>query len=196
MADPFDIVIFGACGDLALRKLVPALYRAYREAKLPAGSRVICTCRNPDDVADYSGKLRQALQKHLHEDEFCADAWDQFQEFLTPLELDISTIDERWQALGALMNSEPDKSRIFYLAIPPTIFGVCCQQLAQAGLVSSNSRVVVEKPLGYDAASADEINTEIAKVFDESCIYRIDHYLGKETGCRVCRRRDDSIPGS
>jgi glucose-6-phosphate 1-dehydrogenase len=181
MAEPFDIVIFGGCGDLALRKLVPALYRAYREHKLPAGSRVIPTFRNPDDTAEYLEKLGKAAQEHLAAEEYCADACARFESCLFPLVLDISVADERWEALSALVGSEPERARVFYLAIPPTIFGVCCQQLDNMELVSANSRVVVEKPLGYDAASADAINTEIANVFDEQCIYRIDHYLGKET---------------
>ena len=181
MAEPFDIVIFGGSGDLALRKLVPALYRAYREDKLPAGSRIVATCRNPDDVRDYCESILQALRQHLAADEFCADAWEQFKAFLFPRVLDISVSDQHWQSLSDLLISEPEKARVFYLAIPPSIFGVCCQRMAEVDLVSANSRVVVEKPLGYDAESADAINTVIAKYFDEGSIYRIDHYLGKET---------------
>jgi glucose-6-phosphate 1-dehydrogenase len=181
MADPFDIVIFGGAGDLAFRKLVPALYRAYREEKFAPGSRVIAVCHKREDASDYVAKIAAAVQQHLAEGEFSADAWDQFKAFLFPIVLDISVVDEQWQSLSVLLNAEPEKTRVFYLAIPPTIFGACCQHLSQANLVSSHSRVVVEKPLGYDAESADAINTEIARVFDESCIYRIDHYLGKET---------------
>lgn len=181
MAEPFDIVIFGASGDLALRKLVPALYRAYREDKLPEGSRIIAACRNPEVASNYCEAILEALQLHLGQGEFCADAWEQFQAFLLPLELDISVSGGHWQNLSDMMRADPEKSRVFYLAIPPSIFGVCCQHLAEVDLVSDNSRVVVEKPLGYDAESADAINTVIAKYFEESSIYRIDHYLGKET---------------
>ena len=181
MNEPFDIVIFGGSGDLALRKLVPALYRAYGEGKLPAGSRILATCRDPDDVKTYGDQIVQALHQHLAAEEFCADTWDQFKAFLVPVVLDISVMDQHWHSLAELMIADQEKSRVFYLAIPPSIFGVCCQHLAEVDLVSANSRVVVEKPLGYDAASADAINTLIAKYFDESSIYRIDHYLGKET---------------
>ncbi|MEH6580810.1 MAG: glucose-6-phosphate dehydrogenase [Halioglobus sp.] len=181
MAEPFDIVIFGGSGDLALRKLVPALYRAYREDKLPEGSRIIATCRDEEEVDAYRENILQALQAHLPAEEYCTDAWAQFKTFLIPLELDISVADQHWQSLSDIIVSDPDKSRVFYLAIPPSIFGVCCQHLAEANMISANSRVVVEKPLGYDAESADAINTVIAQYFDESSIYRIDHYLGKET---------------
>jgi glucose-6-phosphate 1-dehydrogenase len=181
MTEPFDIVIFGGSGDLALRKLLPALYRARREGKFPDGSRIVATCHNPEDVKSYSKDTVQALREHLAPEEFDERVWQQFQESLIPLALDISVMDHQWQLLGELLNSEPGISRVFYLAIPPTIFGVCCEHLAEVNLVSDNSRIVVEKPLGYDAASADAINTVIAQYFDESSIYRIDHYLGKET---------------
>ncbi len=181
MAEPFDIVIFGGSGDLSLRKLVPAMYRAYREDKLPTGSRILATCRSQAEVGKFFEEALQGLQTHLGTEEFCDEAWGTFRAFLLPLELDIAVADQQWQSLADLMISEPDKSRVFYLAIPPSIFGVCCENLAGAGLVSANSRVVVEKPLGYDAVSADAINTLIAKYFEEGSIYRIDHYLGKET---------------
>ena len=181
MTEPFDIVIFGGSGDLALRKLLPALYRARREGKFPDGSRIVATCHNPEDVKNYRENTLKALREHLAPEEFDEQVWQQFHGCLIPLALDISVMDQQWQLLGDLLNSEPDVSRVFYLAIPPTIFGVCCEHLAEVNLVSDNSRVVVEKPLGYDAASADAINTVIAQYFDENCIYRIDHYLGKET---------------
>ena len=95
--------------------------------------------------------------------------------------LDIAEIDERWETLRTLIDSVPDKVRIYYMAIPPAIFGVTCKNLSEVGLITAHSRIVVEKPLGYDAVSADAINTEIARYFDENNIYRIDHYLGKET---------------
>lgn len=181
VSEPFDIVIFGGAGDLALRKLVPALYRAWREDKVPAGSRIVVTCRSPAEVEGYHETIVTALQQHLAAGEFCAEAWEQFRQMLLPRLLDIVKLDEHWWALSELMAPEAERSRVFYLAVPPSIYGDCCENLAAVGLVSANSRVVVEKPLGYDAASADAINTRIAQYFDESSIYRIDHYLGKET---------------
>lgn len=181
MAEPFDIVIFADSGDLSLRKLVPAMYRAFREDKLPIGSRIIATCRDSEDVERFFDEALQGLQKHLGTDEFCLEVWEAFKPYLQSFELDIGVVDQRWKALPDLIMSEPDKARVFYFAVPPSIFGVCCEHLAGAGLVGSNSRVVVEKPLGYDARSADAINTVIARYFDEGSIYRIDHYLGKET---------------
>ncbi|MBB3047931.1 glucose-6-phosphate 1-dehydrogenase [Litorivivens lipolytica] len=181
MSQPFDIVIFGGAGDLAYRKLLPALYRTVAEGKLPNGSRMIACCRNPDDVATYHEKAYAALREHLSEGEYKSDCAKQFQQHLQSFELDIGSADQRWQNMAELLDSEADRVRVYYLAIPPTIFGVCCQNLHAFKLINANSRVVVEKPLGYNAASANAINEEIARYFDESAIYRIDHYLGKET---------------
>jgi glucose-6-phosphate 1-dehydrogenase len=181
MAESFDIVIFGGTGDLTLRKLIPALYRAYREDQLSADTRIIASCRSQDDIDNYLDTAALALQQHLAAEEFSVEAWEQFKVYLYPVMLDIAQADGHWQALRTLMDSDPHKVRVFYLAIPPAIFGLSCQNLADVGLITNNSRLVVEKPLGYDAVSADAINTEIAKYFEEDNIYRIDHYLGKET---------------
>ncbi|ARN75106.1 glucose-6-phosphate dehydrogenase [Oceanicoccus sagamiensis] len=181
MAEPFDIVIFGGTGDLTLRKLIPALYRAFRENQLVEGTRVIASCRSQQDIDSYLDTAALALQQHLSPEEFSVPEWEQFKSYLHPVMLDIAVDDDRWQALQVLMDAEPEKVRVFYLAVPPAIFGVTCENLSSVNLITTNSRLVVEKPLGYDAGSADAINTEIANYFEEENIYRIDHYLGKET---------------
>ncbi len=181
MKEAFDIVIFGGGGDLALRKLVPALYRAFRDGQLPAGTRIFTSCRSAEEVAGYHDKAALALQQYLRPEEFSVEVWAEFQTLLQSLLLDISKLDNHWQSLREIMDQEADKTRIFYLSIPPTIFGVCCKHLSEAQLITPKSRLVVEKPLGYNASSAEAINTEIASYFDEKSIYRVDHYLGKET---------------
>lgn len=180
MVKAFDIVIFGGAGDLALRKLVPAWYRAFQEGKLVDDSRVIVTCRNAEAVETYYETAASALQQHLAEGEFEVDIWDAFKQFLFPVALDISEL-KSWQDLQQLMDDDKERVRVFYLAIPPAIFGICCGNLAKKKLITKTSRVVVEKPIGYDAISATSINAEIAGYFAEENIYRIDHYLGKET---------------
>ena len=181
MTEAFDIVIFGGAGDLAYRKLLPALYRTVAEGKLPTGSRLIACCRNPADVAGYHDRADVALREHLAEGEYKDDCAAQFQQHLMPFELNITEPNQHWQEMAELLDSEAERVRVYYLAIPPTLFGECCKNLNAFKLIHGNSRVVVEKPLGYDAASAHAINEEIARYFDESAIYRIDHYLGKET---------------
>ncbi len=181
MTNPFDIVIFGGTGDLSLRKLIPALYRAFREDQLAPDTRIFASCRSQEDIDSYLDTSALALQQHLAAEEFSVELWEQFKTYLHPVLLDIAEVDQHWSALKKSMDSEADKVRVFYLAIPPAIFGQCCNNLDKVGLITANSRLVVEKPLGYDAASANAINTEIAKYFEEDNIYRIDHYLGKET---------------
>ncbi|AMO69172.1 glucose-6-phosphate dehydrogenase [Zhongshania aliphaticivorans] len=181
MTEPFDIVIFGGAGDLSFRKLIPALYRSYCEDKLPASSRVIACCRNAQEQSAYLQNADEALQEYLAEGEYRTEAAQAFIEHVYPVELDITESGAFWQTMAELLNEYRQRVRVYYLAIPPAIFGVCCQNLAKYDLVDERSRVVVEKPLGYNADTANAINEEIARYFDESAIYRIDHYLGKET---------------
>ncbi|WP_299585627.1 glucose-6-phosphate dehydrogenase [uncultured Microbulbifer sp.] len=181
MSKPFDMVLFGGVGDLALRKLIPALYRAFREGSLKEGCRVLPVCRHQKDADQYLQTAHQALQQYLSDGEYCSSIWTGFSQLLRPISLDISVPDEQWEHLSDILSSAPQRVRLFYLAIPPGVFGACCENLSAKGLISKNSRVVVEKPLGYNAQSSDEINSKIASYFPENNIFRIDHYLGKET---------------
>lgn len=180
MLEAFDFVLFGGAGDLALRKLLPGLYRAHRNSELPDGTRIIPTCRNAQMVADYKDKVSEALQKHLTQGEFVDSVWASFAERLFPIFIEIDKKDEKWDALTQLLNGG-NAQRVFYLSTPPSVFSVCCKHLHECDLITKTSRIVVEKPLGYDAKTAEEINSEIAKYFNETSIFRIDHYLGKET---------------
>ncbi len=180
MLEAFDFVIFGGAGDLALRKLVPAFYRAHRAGELPDGARIIPTCRNTQVMESYKEKVREAAQKHLRSGEFVDADWDEFAKRIHPIFLDIAKKDDKWDDMAALLNAG-NAQRVFYLSTPPSVFSICCQHLSETGLITKTSRVVVEKPLGYDAVSAEEINSQIAEYFDENAIFRIDHYLGKET---------------
>lgn len=181
MLEAFDFVIFGGAGDLALRKLIPGLYRAHREGSLPAGARIIPTCRNTQMVDEYKSKVRAAAEQHLNADEFVAADWDVFAQRIFPVFVDIATKDEHWAALADLLNNGGNTQRVFYLSTPPSVFSICCKHLHESGLITPAARVVVEKPLGYDAKTAEEINSQIAEYFSEDAIFRIDHYLGKET---------------
>ncbi|GMG86524.1 glucose-6-phosphate dehydrogenase [Biformimicrobium ophioploci] len=176
----FDIVLFGGAGDLALRKLLPALYRACREGNLPGDTRVIATSHREGADAEYPQKARDALKEYLGAEEYNQEAVEAFMQRVHPVTLDIREFNANWQALAELMPGE-DRVRVFYLAIPPAIYGHCCENLSRAGLVNDLSRVVVEKPIGYDGESAGVINDRIAEFFPEKNIFRIDHYLGKET---------------
>lgn len=180
MLEAFDFVLFGAAGDLALRKLIPGLFRAHRNGELPEGTRIIPTLRKAQIVVDYKNIVRDAAKEHLNKDEFEAEAWDKFATIIFPIFVDISTLDEKWTAMAELLNSGDNRQRVFYLSTPPSVFSECCKHLHESGLITKTSRVVVEKPLGYDAVTAEEINSSIAEYFEETQIFRIDHYLGKE----------------
>lgn len=181
MLEAFDFVLFGGAGDLAQRKLIPGLYRAFKNNELPEGTRIIPTLRNAQMVAEYKQKVSDAAQKHLNKDEYDAVAWAGFEKLIFPVYVDIALKDEKWDELAALVNASDNKQRVFYLSTPPSVFSVCCKHLHECNLITKTSRVVVEKPLGYDGKSAEEINSQIAEYFDETAIYRIDHYLGKES---------------
>jgi glucose-6-phosphate 1-dehydrogenase len=176
-----DFVIFGGAGDLAYRKLLPAMYRAYKEGKIDKTSRIYCTVRKENDFENYTANVHNALKNFLYAGEFEAETWKGFSPLVQPVMLDITTRDEKWATLETLLQADDDRARVFYLSTPPAVFGVCCQNLSDQGLITDNARVVVEKPLGYDAKSAEEINGIIATYFKETQIFRIDHYLGKET---------------
>jgi glucose-6-phosphate 1-dehydrogenase len=172
------MIIFGGAGDLAVRKLLPALYMAHMHDNLPPSTRIIAVGRHPYDRAGYVDFVRQRSQPFIEGKNFEPQAWNSFLELLDYVCLDASD-SESYAALAR--TSRAGAERVFYLATAPTLFTGICDNLAACGLVDSASRVVLEKPLGHDLASAKEINVAVGKHFSESQIYRIDHYLGKET---------------
>ncbi|WP_188784093.1 glucose-6-phosphate dehydrogenase [Nocardioides phosphati] len=175
---PSDFVIFGGTGDLAFRKLLPALFHRMSDGQLPASSRVVAVSRAGLDDAGYRDKVGSALEEFVPE----ADPAD-LAHFLTRLSHVTLDIDEQagWTALARAIEDGANLTRVFYLAVGPALFGTICQRLADNYLVTSESRVVLEKPIGTDIASARAINDAVDAVFDESRVFRIDHYLGKES---------------
>ncbi|WP_462147538.1 glucose-6-phosphate dehydrogenase [Pseudoalteromonas gelatinilytica] len=182
MLNPFDIVIFGGGGDLALRKLLPAMYRAYQEGNLPQGSRILPTVREESKRKEYIETAHKALQDFLGKGEYNAKDWKAFSAYLVPVVSNVTEADDDWDKLRDILNEhDADKSRVFYLSLPPAVYGSCCEILSKKGLITETSRVVVEKPIGYCGESAEAINAKIAEYFNEEQVFRIDHYLGKET---------------
>ncbi|HNC76650.1 MAG: glucose-6-phosphate dehydrogenase [Pseudomonadales bacterium] len=177
---PFEMVVFGGTGDLALRKLMPALYHRYQEGQFPADCRIIAVSRTPLNREGYLVELRRALQKYVAGSHFEEHSFNSFAAFVDYVELDGSQ-PEGYQQLRQRLHGDHDTPRVFYLATAPSLFGPICHQLRQAGLVHAGTRVVLEKPLGHDLASSRLINDQVGEVFGEQQIYRIDHYLGKET---------------
>ncbi len=178
-----DFTVFGGTGDLALRKLLPALYQRELEGQLPAGTRVIGASRSDLDHEGYRHVVREALHTHVVADEIDEDAVRRLLERVHHLTLDAHSADG-WHLLHDVLKDRPEDEevvRVFYLAVSPALFGPTCQRLDEVGVVEATSRVVMEKPIGTDLQSARAVNDAVGRVFDEQQIFRIDHYLGKES---------------
>ncbi|EAV45422.1 glucose-6-phosphate dehydrogenase [Roseibium aggregatum] len=176
--EEFDLVVFGASGDLAHRKLLPALYHRDADGQMPDNARIICSARRDYSDDDYRDYAKAALEEHVKdlEDEHL----QQFLKRLRYVKIDIAT-GEGFEDLRTVLDERPDVIRAFYLAVGPDLFGTICENLGRIGVVNDHSRVVMEKPIGKDGASARALNDTVGAVFNEDQIFRIDHYLGKET---------------
>ncbi|MET1026388.1 MAG: glucose-6-phosphate dehydrogenase [Dongiaceae bacterium] len=180
ISQPFDIVVFGGRGDLAKRKLLPALFQLDRENRLPADGRIIGASRGGMDDAAFRELVEQACHDFLPAKAFDPQTWERFVKRLHYVGMD-ATAPGDYGALRELLNKREEVPRVFYLATAPDLFGPIAQSLKAAELITPVTRLVLEKPLGHDLDSSHEINAEVGKVVEEHQIYRIDHYLGKET---------------
>ena len=181
------IVIFGANGDLTRRKLMPALYRLAYDRRLSAGFAVIGISRTPLSDDQFRDKMRESVQQFSEDTAFDADVWAAFARGLDYVAGDIGDV-ALYQRLGQkLMAVESERhtggNALFYLSTQPSQYAQAALGLGAAGLGKGSGwrRLVVEKPFGHDLASARELSGRLHEVFSESDIYRIDHYLGKET---------------
>lgn len=178
--------IFGATGDLARRKLFPAIYSLYREGKLAEDFAVVGVARRPRSDEEFKDDLYRSIE------EFCRykigdkEQWARFADHFSYKSLDINNVDG-YRELRELTESVETRfgipgNRLFYLALAPELFGSVSFNLRKGGMLSSEGwhRLVIEKPFGYDLQSAQKLNEELSQVFKEEEIYRIDHYLGKE----------------
>ncbi len=175
-------ILFGATGDLAKRKLYPSLYRLYRKGHLSSGFAVIGTARRPWD----NEVFREHVKKSVIDSTPVHDQIDDFVSHFYYLPHDVSDSNS-YAELRTLANELDSKyslggNRLFYLAMAPEFFGTISDHLKADGLTDTEGfgRLVIEKPFGHDLPSAQELNAQIRRSFDEKDIYRIDHYLGKE----------------
>jgi len=172
-----DLIIFGATGDLSARKLFPALYQLDAAGLLQADLRIAAIGRQQQSVEDFKNELRQKMAGYMREpiDE---SVWQRFVPRLDYLTSDFAEPD----AFLALRDWLDDsRVSLFYLATPPSLFSTICEQLDGDGCLSGPCRIVLEKPIGESLATSSEVNETLARFFAERDIYRIDHYLGKET---------------
>lgn len=177
--DPFDFIIFGGTGDLAERKLLPALYQRQIAGQFVEPTRIIAASRSDLSDEAYRDFARESLTAHVKQAELDEVELQKFLDRLSYIRVDAKS----GEGFDALKNAigDTDTIRAFYLAVAPSLFGDIAQNLARNGLNNSNARIVVEKPIGRDLASARQLNDAIGSVFNEQQIFRIDHYLGKET---------------
>ena len=176
----FDLIVFGGTGDLAMRKILPGLYHRHCDGQLPPESRIIGAARSTLTRDAYIARVREALQQFVGASGLDDAQAESYLRRIDYVAVDV-TADSGWDSLSALLSATADRVRAFYLATAPNLFGPICRRLAASGVLTPNTRVVLEKPLGHDLASAHEINDAVGEVFQEHQIFRIDHYLGKET---------------
>jgi glucose-6-phosphate 1-dehydrogenase len=174
----FDLVFFGGTGDLTWRKLMPALFQAFRHGKLPPGGRILAVARDERSDDEYRAYIRARFAGVEEAKQPTDDEYARFAELLHYRRMDLSQ-PEHYAGLKRWTDERQAATVVLFLATSPHLFPVICEQLGRAGLNGPNVRVVLEKPLGHDLASAREINRIVRAAFAESQALRIDHYLGK-----------------
>lgn len=181
MATPesFDLILFGATGDLAMRKLIPALYNIHTEGAWPEGSRLIAVARRDHSREEYISFLNENARPNISDELLAKGSWEKFSENIDYVAIDLFE-SASYQLLAEKLTNHETRCRLFYLSTGPNLFGPVCENLGKNNLITRQSRIAVEKPLGRDRESAKVINARMSEFFEEQQIYRIDHYLGKE----------------
>ena len=171
----FDLVLFGATGDLARRKIWPGLFHRFVAGQFDQDSRVIGVSRSDLTTDEFRDRLRQVITPKNDEE---AELFEKFLALVSYVSIDAKG-DRGWDALAQSIRE--NTVRAFYLSVAPNFFGPIARRLRDRGIATDDSRIVVEKPFGHDLATAKALNAELRACFEEHQIYRIDHYLGKET---------------
>ena len=174
----FDLVLFGGTGDLAWRKLMPALFQAFRHGTLPASGRIIGVGRENMSAGQYRERIRARFDAVELAKRPSSEEFTRFAALLDFLPMDLSKTGD-YAKLSALLTTRNADTVVMYVATAPALFTTVCEQLASAGMNTPNIRVVLEKPLGHDLASNRAINRTVCALFNEKQVFRIDHYLGK-----------------
>lgn len=180
MTIPCDILIFGGTGDLALHKLLPALYHLYRDDRLHPAVRIIALARSQLPRSDFQSLAERRCRAQVAKNDFDEEVWKRFAARLDYFPMDAAQSAD-FGRLARFLGEPGGLMRIYYLATAPELFASIAAHMQVAGLADHESRIVLEKPIGHSLESAKAINTAIGSVFQESQVFRIDHYLGKET---------------
>ncbi len=176
--DPFDLVIFGGTGDLARRKILPGLYRRFLSGQMTADSRIIGAARGELSDDDFRTLVAGAIEEFVPETWRDKAAIGDFLKRLHYVAIDAKG-EGGWPRLKEMVR--PAVVQAFYFSVAPSLFGDLAERLKTHGIAAKDARIVVEKPFGRDLATARDLNATLARHFEERQIYRIDHYLGKET---------------
>lgn len=176
--DPFDLVIFGGTGDLARRKILPGLFRRFLDGQMPEESQVIGAARSEYNDREYRSSVKEALEEFVEKERRNPEDVKRFLQRIHYVSID-ATGTNGWADLKKLLRD--DVVQAFYFSVAPSLFGPIAERLHGQKIARGDARIVVEKPFGRDLESAKELNQTLRDFFDESQIYRIDHYLGKET---------------
>ena len=176
--EPFDLVVFGATGDLAQRKILPGLFHRFAVGQMPQEARIIGAARGRMDEDAFRAQVARSLAAFAAEASGQADLRQAFLEKISYVRID-ATGGDGWPELAAKLRDEA--VRAFYLSVSPSLFGAIAANLHAHGIATPESRIVVEKPFGHDLKTAQALNADLRRCFEERQIYRIDHYLGKET---------------
>lgn len=188
LATSTTLVIFGASGDLTERKLIPALFHQYCEGRLPVRFTIVGSSRSPLTHEDFRAALRASTSQYT-DNILDADRWAQFEQLIWYVPGNVKSSDD-YERLNTFLREREGgaANRLYYLSVAPSLYTPIVEHLGASGMAHSADgwrRIVVEKPFGHDQPSAHELNEAIHRVFDESQIYRIDHYLGKETAQNI-----------
>jgi glucose-6-phosphate 1-dehydrogenase len=182
--DPCILVIFGASGDLTQRKLFPALYSLAYRRLLPEHLAIVGVARSEETDEEFQERMKEAVQEHSR-DEFREDVWERLADGMRYVAMDFADEEGEDRLAEALTELDEERgtrgNRIYYLATPPSVFAVVAKAIGKRRNTKGWTRLIVEKPFGHDLASARELNEVVEEYFDETEIFRIDHYLGKET---------------
>jgi len=176
--EPFDLVIIGGTGDLARRKILPALYQRFVAGQIGKESQIIGAARSEMETESYRSFAAEAIREFTDTDEVKPRKLAAFLKLVSYVTLDAKG-EAGWTTLSGMV--QENRIRAFYFSVGPSLFGDLAKRLQKYGMAEDDCRIVVEKPFGRDLATAKELNRILARHFDESQIYRIDHYLGKET---------------
>ncbi|HJQ67786.1 MAG TPA: glucose-6-phosphate dehydrogenase [Blastocatellia bacterium] len=188
-ADPCVVIIFGASGDLTKRKLLPALYRLTQERLLPAEFAILGFSRSTMSHEDFRAKMKDAIVTYSEAKRVDEAVWQSFAQGIYYISGDINDPDCYKRMSEQLDQIDRERgtagNRVFYLSVAPGLYSESIEQIGAAGMAQpkpgSWTRIIIEKPFGHDLESAKQLNADVAKVFEEDQVYRIDHYLGKET---------------